>query len=491
MTIEKDAARAARPQTAAAGIPREVWVVATAVVVGLGMALLDTTIVNVALDATARDLHATLGTIQWVSTAYLLALAVVIPLAGWATERFGSRRVWLCAVTVFVVSSALCGASWSLGALIGFRVLQGIGGGLIMPVGMSLIARTAGPERMGRVMSVVGVPMLLVPVLGPVLGGVIVEEISWRWIFYINVALGALAFILASRLLPRDPAGSTRPNLDWLGLVTLAPGLAGIVFGLSEVQRHSGLGAPAAWVPIAAGIALVAGFAVHGRRARQALIDVRLFDRSSFAAAALTIFLTGAALYGGLFVTPLYYQVARGASPLVAGLLVAPQGIGAALAMPIAGRLTDRYGGGIVATGGLILVAVATIPLTLVTAHTNDGWLAAVLLVRGLGIGCSLMPTTAAAYSTLNRSEIPRATSAISVLQQLGGSIGVTILAVTLQSHLRTATTASTRSHAFADTFVEAAVFAAVALAGAVTLATTEYRSRRSNRDQPASATKP
>ena len=468
------------------GVPREVWVVAAAVVVGLGMALLDTTIVNVALDAIARELHAPLSTIQWVSTAYLLTLAVVIPLAGWFTERIGARRVWLGAVGVFVLGSALCGASWSIGALIAFRVVQGIGGGLIMPVGIGLIASTAGPARMGRVMSVVGVPMLLVPVLGPVIGGVLVDETSWRWIFYINVVLGAVALVLAARLLPRNPAAATKPSLDWLGLALLAPGLAGIVFGLSEVQSHGGIGSPVAWAPLAGGIVLVAGFAIHARRARQPLVDVRLFGRPPFTAAAATLFFTGAALYGGLFVMPLYYQLARGASPLVAGLLVAPQGLGAALATPLAGRLTDRHGGGIVAVVGLGLVTLATIPLMFVTEDTNYSWLAVVLLIRGLGVGASLTPATAAAYSTLDRAEIPRATGVVSVLQQLGGSIGVTVLAVVLQTHVQGA--GSNPADAFADTFTWAAVLGAIALAAAITLAITAHRSRRGSQDRPAAS---
>src|SRR5436305_13611131 len=171
------------------GLSREVKIVAGVVVLGVVMSILATTIVNVALDTLSRDLHSPLSTIQWVSAGYLLALAMVIPLTGWLSERFGSRRIWMLSVAVFGIGSALCGLAWSAGSLIFFRVLQGFGGGMIMPVGMSLLAQTAGPTRVGRVMSVVGVPMLLGPILGPVIGGLIVSNVSWRWIFYVNVPI--------------------------------------------------------------------------------------------------------------------------------------------------------------------------------------------------------------------------------------------------------------------------------------------------------------
>src|SRR5918998_6927127 len=180
---------------------REVWVVASVVVVGVIMSILDTMIVNVAHETVSRELDEPLETIQWVATGYLLAVATVIPLTGWMTERFGSRRIWMVSVALFGLGSALCGLAWSAESLITFRVLQGFGGGMIMPVGMALLAQTAGPGRVGRVMSVVGVPMLLGPILGPVLGGLIVDTISWRWIFYVNVPIVAVALVLAARLL--------------------------------------------------------------------------------------------------------------------------------------------------------------------------------------------------------------------------------------------------------------------------------------------------
>src|SRR4051794_19859538 len=227
-------------QLAEKPLDREARIIAAVVIVGMFMSVLDTTIVNVALETLARDLNSPLSTIQWVSSGYLLSLAVVIPLAGWMTERFGSKRVWMISIAVFGVSSALCGIAWSDGSLIFFRVVQGFGGGMIMPVGISLLAQTAGPQHIGRVMSVVGIPILLGPILGPVVGGAIVGGASWQWIFYVNVPIAVIALVLAARLLGADSGRADAGRLDWHGFLLLAPGLTGIVFGLSETETQGG-----------------------------------------------------------------------------------------------------------------------------------------------------------------------------------------------------------------------------------------------------------
>jgi EmrB/QacA subfamily drug resistance transporter len=478
---------------------REVWVVAAVVIVGVVMSILDTTIVNVALETLSRELNAPLSTIQWVSTGYLLSLASVIPLAGWMSERFGSKRVWMTSVALFGIGSALCGLAWSAESLIFFRVLQGFGGGMIMPVGMTVLAQTAGPHRVGRVMSVVGVPMLLGPILGPVLGGLIVDNASWRWIFYVNVPIAVFALFLAARLLNADSGRADAGRLDWKGLLLLSPGLSAIVFGLSESETHGGFTSAIAFGPIVGGIALVVLFVFHALGTPRPLIDLNLFRKTSFSAASATTFLLGAALFGTLIVLPLYYQLARGESALTAGLLMAPQGLGAACAMPIAGRLTDRLGGGPVALVGIVVMTLATVPFALVGSHTPYALLAGLLVVRGVGIGSAMMPSMAAAYSVLDNAAVPRATSALNVMQRVGGSLGTAALAVILQHEIKTAVggmaggggalqtpppavrqkAAASLANAFGNTFWWAIGMSALAVVPAVVLTLSARRDRQ------------
>uniref|UniRef100_UPI000A885F5E MFS transporter n=1 Tax=Aldersonia kunmingensis TaxID=408066 RepID=UPI000A885F5E len=215
-------------------LDRSVIITGLVVVSGLIMVVLDTTIVNVALDSLSTELDAPLSTTQWVITGYLLAVALVIPLTGWVMDRFGPKATWLVSIALFVTGSALCAAAWSIESLIAFRVLQGLGGGMLLPGGQAIIARAAGPQRLGRAMSIIGVPMLLGPVLGPVLGGLLVEYTSWHWIFLVNVPVGILAFALAVWKLPAGGALSDVGRLDALGLVVLSGSLVCLLYGLSE-----------------------------------------------------------------------------------------------------------------------------------------------------------------------------------------------------------------------------------------------------------------
>jgi EmrB/QacA subfamily drug resistance transporter len=484
---------------------REVWIVAGVVIVGVVMSILDTTIVNVALQTLSRELNSPLNTIQWVATGYMLALATVIPLTGWMSERFGAKRIWMVSVGLFGVGSALCGLAWSDVSLIVFRVLQGFGGGMIMPVGMALLAQTAGPHRVGRVMAVVGAPMLLGPILGPVIGGLIVDSVSWRWIFYVNVPIAVVALGLASRLLHADAGRADAGKLDWTGLLLLSPGLAAIVYGLSESESHGGFTHPIVFGPIVVGLVMVALFVRHAWRAPRPLLDVKLFRVPAFGAATATTFLLGAALFGALIILPLYYQVARGEDALTAGLLMAPQGVGAAMAMPLAGGLTDRIGGGTVAFFGLIVMTLGTIPFGFVGADTSYWLLGGILVVRGIGLGATMMPAMAAAYATLDNAAVPRATSALNAVQRVGGSMGSALLAVVLQHEIAsrlpgagagggalptspgvmTPAIVDALADAFASTFWWAIALSALALIPTGVLALTQRRERRAAADRP------
>ncbi len=411
------------------------WRIAGTIVLGGIMTNVDTTVVNVALESLARDFGASVSRVQWVATGYLLALAIVIPLSGWATDRFGGKRVWIASIGMFLGGSMLAGAAWSLGSLIFFRVLQGLGGGMIMPVGMTLLTRAAGRARVGRVMGALGVQQVLGPVLGPVIGGALVEHAGWRWIFYVNVPIGVLGIVAAARFLPRAlPQPGDR--LDVRGFLLLSPGMAALVYGLSEISERNGFSDPRTFIPIVLGISLVTAFVFHARRARNALIDVHLFAGRAFSAGVATTFCIGMALFGALFLLPLYYQGARGQSPLDAGLLMAPQGVGAAIMMPFAGWLTDRVGAGRVVLAGLALVVAGTLPFALTGTSTPYPLLALALVVRGVGLGASTMPAMAGAYASLDEDAVARASSVLNVVKRLGGSVGVALVAVVLEHHL-------------------------------------------------------
>src|SRR5579871_2504301 len=224
-------------------IPRHVWIISGVAMLGAVMSILDTTIVNVALATLGKDLHSSLATIQWVVTGYMLSLAAVIPVTGWASRRFGAKRVFLISLVLFTLGSLLCGLATTDTELILFRVLQGLGGGMIMPLAQIIMADVAGPKRMGRVMGLVAVPMMLAPTLGPLLGGTIIQTLDWHWIFYVNIVVGAIAIPLAVKLLPKT-IGERSDTLDFTGLALMSIGLVAITYGLAEAGTYSSFANP-------------------------------------------------------------------------------------------------------------------------------------------------------------------------------------------------------------------------------------------------------
>jgi EmrB/QacA subfamily drug resistance transporter len=491
-------------------LDRDTMVVAGVVLLGAVMSILDTTVINVAIDRLAIDFNASLTTIQWVVTGYTLALAAVIPLTGWAADRFGTKRIYLWSLALFMLGSILSAAAWSAGSLIAFRVLQGVGGGMIMPAVMTIMTKTAGPHRMGRVMGILGVPMLVAPLLGPILGGWLVDDVSWRWIFLINIPIGIVAIILAQIVLERDEPQPAH-KLDWLGMLLLSPGLTLLIFGLAESNGSDGFAATKAWLPIVTGAALIVGFLRHSWRSREPLIDIRTFTHTRAGAAAGTFMLFAIAFFGSLLLVPLYYQTVRGASALEAGLLLAPQGLGAMITMPLAGKLTDLYGPNRWAACGIPLLVIGIAPFAFVTAHTSYVLLCSFSFVLGLGMGLSMMPTMTAAMQAVPPAAIARTSTAMNIIRQSGASIGTAILSVLLASAIsekllagnhpsggggfevlhalspaQHAKVAEPLAEAFAQTFVWGLALLALAFIPALMMALGKWEQAPPASDQPA-----
>lgn len=416
-----------------------VWKISGVVMLGPLMTSIDTTVVNVSLSALGRELHAGLATIQWVASAYLLALALTLPLSGWLVDRIGARRVYLLCFSIFTLTSLLCGVADSAASLIFFRVLQGAAGGLLAPMGQMMTARIAG-RNVARVMGFIIMPVMIGPILGPTLAGFILQHWSWRWIFFINLPIGVLSTWLAWRVLPRDTDQTQRRALDLRGLLMLSPALAMLLHSLEEL----GSGAASAWngVELVAALLLLAAFVQHARRQRDtgaALIDLRLFQQPTFAAATATQFFSNCVLYGGQMLMPLYLLVGEGRTPGATGALLAAAGVGMMCAYPMLGMLTDRFGPRNVAAGGALVALLGTLPFAWHGASAYSDWtLCVILFVRGAGVSCVGIPSISVAYSAIAKETIPVATTALNIVQRLGGPVAMMFLALFLHHRMDT-----------------------------------------------------
>jgi len=409
--------------------------IASVVVLGAIMSILDVTVVSVALPTFAKDFETSYAVVAWTMTAYTLALATVIPVTGWAADRFGTKRLYMSALVLFVIGSVACAFAWDITSLIGFRVLQGLGGGMLMPLGMTIMTRAAGPERIGRVMAVLGIPMLLGPIAGPILGGWLIDAASWHWIFLINLPVGIIALVAAVKLLPKD-APSPSQTFDFVGMLLLSPGLALFLFGVSSIPETGTVASARVLVSSGIGLALIIGFVFHALRKDHPLIDLHLFKNRQLTFAVLTTTLFIIAFMGAGLLFPSYFIQVRGESTLAAGLLLAPQGIGAMVTMPIAGRLVDKLGPGKIVLTGLPLIALGMFTFTQLTDTTSYGLLLGSLFVMGLGMGCTMMPLMTAAMVTLKHDMIARGSTLMNIVQQTAGSVGTAIMSVVLTNQL-------------------------------------------------------
>jgi EmrB/QacA subfamily drug resistance transporter len=426
----------------------DIWKIIAVTVAGAFMAQLSTTMVNVSLSSLGTELHASLSAIQWVTSGYLLALALMLPLTGWLVDRIGAKALYLRCFVAFTLSSTLCGVAWSANSLIAFRVLQGMSGGLLAPMVQMMMARAAG-KHMARVIGYAAVPIMLGPLLGPVIAGAILQFASWRWLFLINLPVGVLAIVLAIFFLPNDREETQRRDLDLFGFALLSPGLVLFLYGSEHMGERIGP------ITVALSVVLLAMFfTVAIRKGDQALIDLQLFKGKTFAAATAVQFMSNGISFAGQMLIPIYLIRACGRSPSATGWLLAPLGVGMMCSYPWMGVLTQRFGIRKLSAGGAFLALAGTLPLVWLAGHgLIVAVLACALFVRGVGLSAVGIPSISAAYTSVKKRDLPMATTSLNIVQRLGGPTMTTLCATFLGWRLSAAPSPAVTSGAFAEAF--------------------------------------
>ncbi|MGE0058747.1 MAG: MDR family MFS transporter [Dehalococcoidia bacterium] len=412
------------------------WLSLGVITLGSFMTLLDATIVNVALPGITRDFNTDVAEGQLVVTIYLISMAVVIPLSGFLGERFGLKRLYMLTMASFILSSALCAFAWSMPALIFARVLQGLGGGMLQPVGMALMFTMITPLERGRFMVLLGLPMLMGPILGPTVGGFLVDYVSWRAIFLINLPVGIVTLGLAAKLL-HETLQQRATKLDGLGFLLIAFSFPALLFGLSE-GSEKGWGSLTI-VLIASGAIGVLGFVLHELRTRDPLLQLRLYQHPMFAIAAVMQFITQFCFFGSNFLLPLVLQDAYHISASRTGLLLFPVAICDFIAINMAGRLYNRLGPRPFTAAGLLFLFGTAVALSQINEGTSELTIAGISALRGFGMGFCMMPVQTMAFNTVPRDQMPRASALSNVMMRIFGSASTamltTILVVSLAWH--------------------------------------------------------
>ncbi|MTJ64906.1 DHA2 family efflux MFS transporter permease subunit [Nocardia seriolae] len=412
-------------------IPAHVWRTAGVVVFGAVMGMLDTSLVNIGLRTIGADLGASLATIQWVASAYLLALGVSLTVCGWLARRVGVTRLWLGALVAFTLTSVLCAFAPTAGWLIGARILQGLAAGLMIPAGQTILGQAAGPQRMGRVMGVVGIAVVGAPAIGPTIGGLMLAHWSWEWLFLINIPFGLAGLALGPRYLPRS-SGMPTQKLDIVGVVLAGGGVSAVVYGLGEIAVTGSATSASVWLPVVLGLAGLAGFLTRALRTEQSLLDIRLFGNRAFRIANTASFFAGGAMFGVMVLLPLYFQVLHGTGLVCTDVDLLAYGLGGIVMLPLGGRLTDRFGGGRVAVIGNLAIAAAVLPFAFLPADANGVLIQSLLFVAGMATGVGAMPLVSSAYASVRREQLPDATAFVNILQRVGGAVAVAVVAVIL-----------------------------------------------------------
>ena len=404
-------------------------------VIGVFPLMLDSTIVNVAINSLARVFSTDLAVMQWTVTGYVLATGVAVPLSGWLMQKYPGKHIFIISMCMFLIASMFSGLSWSVAALIFFRILQGFAAGILLPTFMTIIVRMAGSGNLGKLVSYVSIPVVFGPIIGPIIGGLIMEYLAWNWLFFVNLPLGVIGILLVLRRLPLFEAEGKSLKMDWLGIFLLAVVSGALIYGITKVVNSSGFVIGVILLIIGAA-ALIAYVCYALKKKNSALIPLDMFRSRYFSASFVSLFLAGFALNGPMLLLPLFFQEVSGLSVIYSAIWLIPQGIGMLIIRPFVGKLTDRIGAKYVVLPSIILTIVGTLPFVFFTASTPTILIWAVLLVRGMGVGGYMIPIMSDSYVGLDRSRIPAASVATRIIQNVGAAFGAAILATVVSNAL-------------------------------------------------------
>lgn len=439
-----------------------------AIVVGMIMVILDSTVMNIAMPVLMDDFGTTVNTMQWSITAYTLALSAVIPLAGWLTDRFGAKQIFLITIFLFTAGSLLCSFATTPEQLIVYRIIQGIGGGMVQPIGMAIIFKLAPPNKQGAVMGMLGIPMMLGPALGPVLGGYLLEYATWHWIFLINLPIGIIAIMVGLKYLPRVER-KTVPRLDIWGIILAPIAFATLSYAVSEGGED--WGSANTLISLGVGIVALVLFIIVEFRHEQPLLELRVFKSYDFTIGIVASWLSTMALFGSFLFVPMYMQQVFGYEPLKTGFMILPQVAMTGLFMPIGGKLFDKFGARGVSVVGIAFVAAGMFYMSQIQANSGAGYVIIATMLMGIGMGLSMMPINTHILKVAPRRLVGRVTPLTSAAQQVVVSFAVAGLASYMSSRFADHMAANNNDEAassvlsFGDTFF---VAGCIAVAGAL-----------------------
>lgn len=445
-------------------LPKEIISIAWILVFGAIPPMLDTTIVNIAVNDITKMFLTNLAVAQWIVTGYTLALGIAVPFSGWLMKKYDGKKIFMGALGLFLAASLLCGLAWDMPSLIAFRVLQGFASGLMIPTLTALVVQIAGNENIGSLMSIVGIPIVFAPIIGPVIGGLILQYLSWHWLFFVNLPIGVIALLLMQWKLPKFEAIDKSAKMDWPGVLLLAQISTMFILGVTEGRepdfRTTSILAFAVGV-----VSLIAYLVYAWKKNDQALIPLSLFKSKNFSASFVSLFLAGFATNGPMLLLPMFFQNVKGLSVIESALWLVPQGIGMLVARPLVGKLTDQFGARLVVLPSIVISLLGTLPFVYFDSGTLHWMIWMVLFIRGIGIGGITVPVMSDSYVGLEKSLIPAASVATRITQNIGAAFGSAILATVVSGALSAKeTTVTNMADAYHLGFLTSLIFMMISI---------------------------